>query len=105
MIAGYYVLVSWFQYEELWSDITLFVISAFVAQYVGWLCAAYFVPTLSKRILATFTLLVIGFFHMCFTVAPPKWQFIFRDPEGFYGVPDECHPLRFPSFSNKTQSQ
>lgn len=102
VIAGYYVLSDWLHYEHMWSDITLFVISAFVAQLMGWVCGSYLEPTLFKVIFAAFVILVIGFCHIHFTVSPPEWQFIFRDPRGFYGVPAECSSLQFPSFSNKT---
>lgn len=91
MIAGYYVLSELLFFEHLWSDITLFVLSAFAAQFVGWVCGTYLEPTLFNVISATLVIVVIGFCHIHYTVSPPKWQFIFRDPRGFYGVPDECY--------------
>ena len=89
-------------YEGLVFDIVLFIVSAFVAQLAGyWSLYMQFRHWLWVLIIILcFVVAVIC--HVFFTVCPPHIPVLFQDFRGFYGIPELCYKLDFPSFQNTT---
>ena len=88
-------------YEGLVFDIVLFIVSAFVAQLAGyWSLYMHFRKLWVLIIVLCFVVAVIC--HVAFTVCPPHIPVLFEDVRGFYGMPELCYGLDFPSFKNTT---
>jgi hypothetical protein len=78
-------------FEELWFDIFLFILSAFVAQLTGWLCIRYDGEvTYYTMIFVDLLLFVTVCCHVFFTDSPPHLSWMFEDHRGFYGRPLVC---------------
>ncbi len=99
LVVVYLAVFLIFNFEQLWFDILLFCVSALVAQIAGWCLANrlshsdYFFFGL----VAPAAMLAVVCF-LIFTDIPPHVPLIFEDPGGFYGRPETCHALDFPSF-------
>lgn len=99
LVVIHLIVTVWWGYESLAFDIGLFVVSAFVAQYVGYQCMETQSGSSNRYMLA---LMIAVVCHVLFTVCPPRVPFIFEDPRRFYGTPELCYDLDFPAFKNTT---
>ena len=100
LVVVHLVMTVWWGYKSFVFNIILFVVSAFVAQYIGYQCMENKTPVSGNGF--ALALLVAVVFHVFFTVCPPRVSFLFEDPRGFYGTPVLCYDLHFPAFKNTT---
>lgn len=93
VMAFFHLVVSvGFGFEPLEFDITLFVVSAFVAQCAGFYCMVKEVEDKVIRRFSSICLILACFVHMYCTDDPPKFMpVLFQDTKGgFYGRPSNC---------------
>ena len=101
----YITALEGFNYEETWFDILLFGVSAFFAQLAGWIYAELpDSPNLCTVLTVSCSLVVVVFCHVYFTVYPPAVELLFQDPRGFYGMPETCYAIDFPSLTGETNT-
>ena len=103
LVVVHLVVTVWWGYESLAFDIILFVVSALVAQYIGYQCMENKTPDSSNLYVSALVVAVVC--HVLFTVCPLQVSFLFEDPRGFYGTPELCYDLNFPAFKNTTMAR